>query len=94
MSAISSRHSSSQETSMPRYGNMPMGASPARRFGGRVSAGRKAVLNSSHGDDHSTSRCGGSGHWVSTSGMVATSDIFSTTLFLGDRTSVVCQKVL
>src|SRR5229473_3596024 len=75
MSAISSRHSSSQETSMPRYGNMPMGASPAKRFGERVSAGRKADLNSSQGDDHSTRRCGGSGHWVSTSGMVATSDI-------------------
>jgi hypothetical protein len=55
-------------------------------------------LNSSHGDDHSTSRRGGSGHWMSTSGMVATSGIIFglrvwTTLFSGGiRTSVVCQK--
>jgi len=74
-----------------------MGASPAKRFGGRVSAGRNADLNSSQGDDHSTSRRGGSGHWVSTSGMVATSGIvwttFWTALFPGGiRTSVVCQK--
>ena len=83
-----------------------MGASPAKRLGERVSAGRKADLNSSQGDDHSTSKCGGSGHWVFgcwpimlLSGMVATSGIildyvFWTTLFLGDRISVVCQKVL
>src|SRR6266446_2579856 len=60
---------------MPRYGKMPMGASPARAFGGRVSAGRKADLNSSQGEDHSTRRRGGSGHWVMVSGMVSTSFI-------------------
>jgi hypothetical protein len=62
-----------------------MGASPAKAFGGRASAGRKADLNSSHGDDHSTSRRGGSGHWVTTSGMVATSGIvFDCVIFWGD----------
>src|SRR5208282_826263 len=89
MTAISNRHSSSQLTSMPRYGNMPTGASPARRFGERVSAGPKADLNSSHRDDHSTSRCGGSGHGSfvgqsGTSGMASTSDIFWTAKSLGD----------
>src|ERR1700687_2487799 len=72
MIAISRRHSSSQQKSMPRYGNMQMGASPAKRLGGRASAGRNADLNSSHGDDHSTSRRGGSGHWATLSGMVST----------------------
>src|SRR5260370_13781730 len=72
MIAISRRHSSSQQTSMPRYGNMPVGASPAKRFGGRASAGPRADLNSSQGDDHSTSRRGGSGHWVTLSGMGST----------------------
>src|SRR5271165_2005719 len=56
---------------------MPTGASPARRLGERVSAGFQADLNSSHGDDHSTSRRGGSGHWIAVSGMVATSTIIS-----------------
>src|SRR5208282_236404 len=54
---------------------MPMGASPAKAFGGRVSAGRRAEVNSSQRDDHSTSRRGGSGHWVTVSGMVSRSFI-------------------
>ena len=73
MTAINRRHSSSQQASMPRYGNMPIGASPAKAFGARVSAGRQAERNSSQGDDHSTSRRGGSGHCVVLSGMVITS---------------------
>lgn len=81
--AISSRHSISQQISMPRYGNMPMGASPASGFGDRASAGRIADLNSSHRDDHSTSSRGGSGHSVTGSGMVSTSGIVSTTRFGG-----------
>src|ERR1035438_7432791 len=85
MIAISRRHSSSHETSMPRYGNMPTGASPAKRLGGRASAGCKADLNSSHRDDHSTSRRGGSGHWVRLSGMVSTSFIvLDGVIFWGD----------
>src|SRR5580693_7546613 len=59
---------------------MPMGAAPARAFGGRASAGRRADLNSSQGDDHSTSRRGGSGHCSgmgATSGVVMTTDIIS-----------------
>src|SRR5258708_34495714 len=75
MSAISSRHSRSQHASMPRYGNMPTGASPASAFGGRASAGRNADLNSSHRDDHSTSKRGGSGQRAMVSGMVSTSGI-------------------
>src|SRR5258706_401642 len=75
MSAISSRQSSRQHESMPPYGNMPTGASPASAFGGRASAGRNADLNSSHRDDHSTSKRGGSGQRVMVSGMVSTSGI-------------------
>src|SRR5208282_6585715 len=82
MIAISSSNSSSQLASIPRYGKMPMGASPAKAFGARVSAGPKADLNSSQREDHSTSRRGGSGHGSfgrrsRTAGMVATSDIVS-----------------
>src|ERR1035441_10923846 len=91
MMAMSKRHSSSQQASMPRYGNIPTGASPARRLGERVRAGRKADLNSSQREDHSTSRRGGSGHWRALSGMVATSAIHRTTI-LGDWYLVVCQK--
>src|SRR6266478_4752387 len=91
MIAINSRHSRSQQTSIPRYGNMPMGASPASAFGERASAGRKADLNSSQGDDHSTSRCGGSGHWVIVSGMVSTSGIVWNYVVSGGLV-LVCQK--
>src|SRR6266536_2448435 len=72
MTAISARHSSSQHASMPRYGNMPIGASPAKAFGALENAGASAVVNSSQGDDHSTSSRGGSGHLVMVSGMVST----------------------
>jgi hypothetical protein len=72
-----------------------------------VNAGRRADLNSSHRDDHSTKRCGGSSHRSSgrrsfggrsgTSGMVATSDICrdcaSDYIISGGFVlSVVCQK--
>src|SRR5499433_404121 len=45
---------------MPLAGNIPTGASPASRFGERLRAGRIALTNSSHGDDHSTSSRGAS----------------------------------
>src|SRR5437660_8535044 len=64
--------SRNQATAIPRYGKMPMGASPASCLGGLLRAGRMADLNSSHGEDHSTSSRGGSGHWITVSGMVST----------------------
>src|SRR5882672_3012316 len=51
---------------------MPMGASPAKCLGDFRKAGRTAVLNSSQGEDHSTSTRGGSGHWSTLCGMVST----------------------
>src|SRR5664279_3454007 len=72
MIANSKRHSRNQTVSMPLYGKMPIGASPAKAFGERVSAGCTAVLNSSQGEDHWTSRRGGSGHWIVLAGIVST----------------------
>src|SRR5580700_129559 len=56
---------------------MPTGASPAKGLVERASAGRRADLNSSHRDDHSTSRWG-SGHSATVSGMVSSSGITTT----------------
>jgi len=76
ITAMSSRHSSAHELSIPRYGNIPTGASPASATGVRESAGRQAVLNSCQGEDHSISRRGGSGQSLAigvVSGMVSSS---------------------
>src|SRR5437868_4177961 len=57
--AASTTASSAQPANMPRYGNMPLRASPAKGFEDFEKAGRIAVTNSSQGDDHSISSRGG-----------------------------------
>jgi hypothetical protein len=58
MTAANMAASSTQETSMPRYGQSPVRASPARRFGDRLKAGPIALRNSCHGEGHSTRNLG------------------------------------
>src|SRR5579883_517136 len=50
--------SAPQESSRPRKGNKPVGASPARGAGERPRAGPIAERNSSQGDDHWTNKFG------------------------------------
>ena len=92
MTTISRMHSPTHAVSIPRYGKMPTGASPASAFVDFFSAGRIAVLNSSHGDDHSTSSRGGSGQRscsIRGSGMVTASDTNSRNyLIFGESGSV------
>src|SRR5262245_48938965 len=60
ITAISNPACKAQDKTMPRTGNRPVCASPARGSGDFDNAGRMAVRNSSQGDDHSTKSLGAS----------------------------------